>query len=188
VNGTIVRFVPDLGLYSSSDPAVIAFHIDALEYARTDLIICSWFGPDSNLDRGRITMLMDAMIASGSKMRLAIYYERERDQRPSSTSIKKDLDYLKAWFAWHPAFAHMNNRPVIFVYNRDDCNVAKRWMEASNKEWYVVPKLFPGYRNCTVQPDHWVSTTRDLRQHCSFHDATISFSHFLLTVMGQNIR
>ena len=28
-------------------------------------------------------------------------------------------------------------------------------MEASNGEWYVVIKLFSGYRDCPIQPDHW---------------------------------
>jgi len=100
---------------------------------------------------------MDEIFDMDSKVKLSFYHEDERENRPSSQSIKSDLDYLKKWFAWHPSYAHVNNRPIIFVYNNKGCDVAERWMAASNKEWYVVLKLFPGFKDCAVQPDHWVS-------------------------------
>ena len=159
MNGKQARFVPNLGLYSSSDPSIFESHIESFDYAWTDLIICSWWGPNTNQDRGRITMMLDALVASGSNVRLSFYHETEFKQRPSSARIKADLDYLKKWYAWNRAFAHVNDRPVIFVYNDVGCKTAERWMAASNREWYVVLKLFPGFRNCAVQPDHWVSTT-----------------------------
>ena len=81
--------------------------------------------------------------------------EGEAHHDPLVTEISDDLNYLKAWFAWHPSWAHMEGRPVIFVYNEVGCEVADRWMAASNSEWYVVLKLFKGFRDCTVQPDSW---------------------------------
>lgn len=155
-----MRFIPDLGLYSNSDPSIIQAHIDAFEYAWVDLIICSWWGPETNQDRGRITMIMDEIVDAGSNIKLSFYHEGEREDLPSPQQIKSDLDYLKKWFAWHPACAHVNNRPVIFVFNEDGCDVPERWMAASQNEWYVVLKLFPGFEDCVVQPDHWVSTSR----------------------------
>jgi hypothetical protein len=157
VNGKQARFEPDLGFYSSSDSRVAEAHIDAFEYAHIDLSIASWWGPESNLDRARLTMLMDETIAMRSKVKWTIYYEDERDLRPSASALKEDLDYLKKWFAWHPAWAHKNGRPVIFVYNRGGCEVVDRWMDGADDEWYVVLKLFPGFKECSTQPDHWVS-------------------------------
>ena len=119
--------------------------------------IASWWGPESNLDRARLTLLMDETIAMESQVKWTIYYEDERDLRPSASALKEDLDYLKKWFAWHPAWAHKNGRPVIFVYNEGGCEVADRWMDGANDEWYVVLKLFPGLKECRTQPDHWVS-------------------------------
>jgi hypothetical protein len=81
--------------------------------------------------------------------------EDEMKGDPSVAEIRADLDYLKKWFAWHPAWAHIDGKPVIFIWNESDCEVVQRWMEASNDEWYVITKLFGGYRNCAVQPDHW---------------------------------
>jgi hypothetical protein len=157
VNGKQARFEPDLGFYSSSDPRVAEAHIDAFEYAHVDLSIASWWGPESNLDRARLTMLMDETIAMRSKVKWTIYYEDERDLRPSARVLKEDLDYLKKWFAWHPAWAHKNGLPVVFVYNEGYCDVVDRWMDGADGEWYVVMKIFKGYKKCRTQPDHWVS-------------------------------
>jgi hypothetical protein len=157
VNGKQARFEPDLGFYSSSDPRVAEAHIDAFEYAHVDLSIASWWGPESNLDRARLTMLMDETVDMLSKVKWTIYYEDERDLRPSASVLKEDLDYLKKWFAWHPAWAHKNGLPVVFVYNEGGCEVVNRWMDGANGEWYVVLKLFQDYKECLTQPDHWVS-------------------------------
>ena len=45
---------------------------------------------------------------------------------------------------------------MIFVYNTDDtdCKVAKRWRAAATG-WYVVLKVFSGYRSCDDQPSSW---------------------------------
>jgi hypothetical protein len=156
IGDKLAHFKPDLGYYSSSNPLVAEAHIDAFKYAHVDLSIASWWGPDSNLERARLTMLMDKTIAMQSQVKWTIYYE------PSKRDLKEDLDYLKKWFAWHPTWAHQNGLPVIFVYNigpydTGPCDSVKRWMDAADGEWYVVMKLFKDYTLCDTQPDHWVS-------------------------------
>lgn len=155
VNGHPSRFVPDLGFYSYNDPTVPEEHIDALEYAYVDLSIASWWGPDTNLDKARITLLMDETVSLNSRLKWTVYHEDEYHEDDSPEKIRKDLDYLKRWFAWHPVWAHMDKRPVIFVYNEAGCEVVDRWMAANGGEWYVVLKLFKGYRDCPTQPDSW---------------------------------
>jgi hypothetical protein len=180
VNGKQAKFEPDLGFYSSGDPNVAEAHIDAFEYAHIDLSIASWWGPESNLDRARLTMLMDETIAMKSQVKWTIYYEDERDLRPSASALKEDLDYLKKWFAWHPAWAHKNGRPVIFVYNVGGCEVVDRWMDGANDEWYVVMKLFQGYQGCRTQPDHWVSHACVRSPFCFFNIVFLLTYFFLL--------
>jgi hypothetical protein len=155
VNGKQARFEPKLGFYNSGDPHVAEAHIDAMDYAWVDLSIASWWGPNTNLDKARITLLMDETIALNSQLRWTIYHEDERLEDASVAKLQDDLDYLKKWFAWHPAWAHIDRRPVIFVYNEGDCEVAERWMSASAGKWYVVLKLFKDFDDCPVQPDHW---------------------------------
>lgn len=155
VNGHQAHYNADLGMYSSSDPEVAAHHIDAMDYGNIELSIASWWGPDQHLDRARITMLMDETIAAQSPLKWSVYHEDERDNRPSAQELREDLDYLKKWYAWHEAWAHMDGKPVIFVYNEAGCDVAQRWADASNGEWFVVLKLFSGFEGCPVQPDSW---------------------------------
>ena len=89
-------------------------------------------------------------------MKWTVYHEEESQVDASPERIREDLNYLKRWFAWHPAWAHMDGRPIIFVYNvADDCEVADRWMEASGGDWFVVLKVLKGFRECPVQPDSW---------------------------------
>jgi hypothetical protein len=98
---------------------------------------------------------MDETIALNSQLKWTVYHEDEMHEDASVGKLQDDLDYLKKWFAWHPAWAHIDQRPVIFVYNEAGCEVAQRWMSASDGEWYVVLKLFPDFEDCRVQPDSW---------------------------------
>ncbi|KAI2498481.1 sigma-70 [Fragilaria crotonensis] len=153
VNGKPVFYRPTLGKYSIGYPAVQAAHVGALDYAHVDLAIASWWGPDQQLERARITNLLDK--SRGTNVKWAVYHEQELFTNPSVAQIRADLDYLKKWYAWHDAWSHIDGRPVIFVYNEGACEVASRWKSASNGEWYVVLKLFVGHQDCPVQPDHW---------------------------------
>lgn len=84
-----------------------------------------------------------------SSLKWTVYYEAEEDFNFSVSRIVEDLNYLKKWFAWHPTFAHKDGKPVIFVWNEGDCDVAARWSAAAKQAgWYVVLKLFRKYNEC----------------------------------------
>ena len=99
VNGFQAKYNAALGEYSSSDPRVAVSHIRAMDYAHIDLSIASWWGPDTHLDKARLTMLMDETIAMGSPLKWSVYHEDERDLNQSVEEIQRDLQYLKEWFA-----------------------------------------------------------------------------------------
>ncbi len=155
VNGHRAHYDTSLGMYSSSDPEVADSHIDSMDYGKIQLSIASWWGPGTHLDRSRLTLLMDETIAQNSPLKWTIYHEDERDANPTPEELRKDFEYLKKWFAWHEAWAHIDGKPVIFVYNEAGCDVASRWLQASRGEWYVVLKLFGGFEDCPDQPDSW---------------------------------
>jgi hypothetical protein len=155
VSGQTTLYEPDLGYYSSGDPIVAKNHIDAFEYGNIALGIVSWWGQSTNQDRSRITLLMDKTLEKKSNVKWTIYYEDEMNEDPSVIEIKADLAYLKKWFAWHPAYAHVNGKPVIFLYNNSGCDQVKRWMEAANGEWFVVAKVFGAFQDCPIQPSSW---------------------------------
>ena len=155
VNSKPVKFVPDLGKYSSGDGSIVEEHIDAMEYAYTDISIASWWGPGTSKELSRMTLLMDKTIELNSSIKWTVYYEDEMFRNPSIDTIRSDLDYLKKWFVWHPAWANVDDKPVIFVYNEAGCSVNERWMQAAKNDWYVVLKVFPGHTDCEFQPDSW---------------------------------
>lgn len=157
VQGQHVFYDVQLGYYDSSDPEVIAQHVDDMEYANIDVGIISWWGIDRQKEKTRVPMLLDQPLKSGTNLKWAMYYESEGFGNPTVAELKADLNYLKQNYTGHETYAYVNGKPVIFVYNADDgdCEVAKRWAEATNGEWYVSLKVFGGFRDCANQPDSW---------------------------------
>ncbi|KAG7368316.1 glycosyl hydrolase family 99 protein [Nitzschia inconspicua] len=154
VNGHWSHYKPSMGWYSSSNPDVVRYHIDSLDYAHFGLSVASWWGPDTHLDRARLTMLLDTTIAKNSTLKWTIYYEKEMKSNPSVYEIQNDLSYLMRWFARHPAWAYKDGKPVIFVYNENsNCELVQRWKQASRDEWYLVMKVFSNHKECALQPD-----------------------------------
>jgi hypothetical protein len=64
------------------------------------------------LDKARITQLMDETVAQGSSIKWTVYHEDERNRDASVDELVADLEYLEEWFAWHPAFAHIDGKPI----------------------------------------------------------------------------
>jgi len=151
------------GYYSSGDGFIQRKHVETLHHIRTDIAIASWFGPNSHLDRARITNMMvetskfyENKKNSDSVVKWTVYHEEEFRSNPSINEIRQDLEYLKKWFVWRDTWAYIDDRPVIFVYNEGNCDVTRRWVKAnSNKEWYIVLKVFGNDEDCPYQPDGW---------------------------------
>ncbi|UCH24965.1 MAG: hypothetical protein JSV66_13575, partial [Trueperaceae bacterium] len=157
VNGSHVFYHPTLGYYDSSDQAVADAHIKAIGDAKIDVSIASWWGPDTQKESERIPLLFDRTQALGSSLKWAFYYEKEGFGNPSLAELQNDLAYIKSNYVSSPVYAHVDGKPVLFVYNADDfdCGIADRWAEATAGEWYLVLKVFSGYRDCANQPSSW---------------------------------
>jgi hypothetical protein len=155
VNGTYTHYHPALGYYSSVDQSVIASQIRALEYAKIQAAISSWWGPGTRSDT-RLPLLLSA--TAGHPLRWAIYYENESTGDPSASQIAYDLQYVESHYGSDPSYLRVGGRPVVFVYADavDGCGMVDRWRKgnaAANA--YVVLKVFNGYRLCAGQPDSW---------------------------------
>jgi hypothetical protein len=148
------KYRPTLGYYDAS-ASVTASHVTAMRYAKIDVAIASWWGQGTKTD-GRITALLAA--AAGSPLRWALYYEQEGSVDPSVTQLSADLDYIASRYGSAPTFYRVAGRPVVFVYGDalDGCAMADRWRQADpGHQFYVVLKVFSGYRTCAAQPDGW---------------------------------
>ena len=143
VEGEHVFYNPDLGYYSSDSQEVVDRHIDCMDYAKIDVAIVSWWGPESTYEIDRIPLLLERTLTLGSLLKWAFYHEREGFGDPAVAKLQADLEYLKSTYADHEAIARVDGKPVVFVYNdgsNDDgyCEVADRWAQANaDGEWYV---------------------------------------------------
>jgi hypothetical protein len=157
VNGAHVFYQPTLGYYSSDSQTVVDQHIKDLDYANINVAIASWWGINQQSENTRIPMLLNRTIAAGSALKWAMYYEKEGFGNPTVAEIQADLAYIKLHYVPSQAYATINGKPVIFVYNADDntCEVADRWAQATNNEWYLSLKVVGGYTGCTNQPSTW---------------------------------
>lgn len=172
VDGSPVHYRPNLLAhwpYDSGRPAVVARQLAAARRARLQGFIHSWWGPGSVTDSRLRTWLRVSSRRAGGRagFKNAIYYEAEGNPHgapgapdPSPARIARDLSYIARRYTRSPAYLRLDGRPVVFVYGDpgDSCTTADRWAaanRAASRRFYVVLKVFPGYRGCAHQPDAW---------------------------------
>ena len=146
------RYHPSLGFYDSGSASVIQAHVAAMQGARIQAGIASWWGQGSRTD-SRIS----ALLANAGSFRWTLYYEPEGSGDPSVTALDADLDYIAANYASQPAWLRIGGKPVIFVWGSgtETCATVDRWIAANAGRFHLVMKVFTGYRTCAQQPNHW---------------------------------
>lgn len=126
-----------------------------MHYAGIQVGIASWRGPGTLRD-SRMPQLLQA--TAGTSFRWTLYYEEEGLSNPTESQITSDLIYIRDHYGNDPSYLRLGGRFVVFVYAGagDDCSsMAYRWQQANTVGAYLVLKIFPGYRTCAYQPDHW---------------------------------
>jgi len=176
-NGYHVSYQPTYGYYDNNDRTLINMHIDELEYAKVDVVIASWWGLDNANRRPRDWAIKKCMEETDRRaesedlnLKWAIYYELEASYNEPMDTIKADLDYLmERYVNAHECYAHIDGKPVIFVYTRgsEDNTEAfmKKWADAVDGKWYYVLKVFGGYKDMNYQPSSWHQYGPSTRMH-----------------------
>lgn len=149
------HYKPQLDFYDSSDPAVVTQHTAWLAYARVRVGIASWWGPQgtgtNHHEDVRIPALLDAAAELKWPLAWTVYFEHGD---ADSTTITDWLAYLNRYTS-HPRWAHIDGKPVIFIYNvTGGETISDRWAQAA-PGWFYVPKLFEGWRDVSPQPPSW---------------------------------
>ena len=107
---------PVLGAYDSHDPMVIEQHVSEARRAGITGFIASWWGQGDFHDKGMLPLLNAAQKAG---LTVTAYYETCKPRgTPSVSGTVDDLMYLLEHYGNHPAWLHVNGRPVVFVYGR----------------------------------------------------------------------
>ena len=93
----------------------------------------------------------------GSSFKEALYYEKEGYANPSVAQLAADLTYIQKRYSHDRSYLTRAGKPVIMAYadKTDNCATATRWKRANAGRFYVVLKVFAGYRSCADQPDGW---------------------------------
>jgi RNA polymerase sigma factor (sigma-70 family) len=148
------QYTPSAGRYSVDVPATVDRQIQDMQYGGLQAGISSWWGAGKREDK-RLPLLL----SEGAKLGFSwtVYYEEEAYGDPSPTVIRNDLEYLRK-YSDRKTWLHIDGKPVIFVYGSggDGCAMATRWAQANKNEgYYVVLKVFGGYRDCADQPQGW---------------------------------
>ena len=148
------HYTPSAGDYSVDDPATVDRQIQDMQYGGLQAGIESWWGQGTREDK-RLPLLMTEAAKLGFSW--SAYYEQEGYGNPTPAQISSDLIYLRK-YSDQRAWLHVNGLPVIFVWadGTDGCDMATRWAEANQTaHYYVVLKVFGGYRSCANQPQGW---------------------------------
>jgi RNA polymerase sigma factor (sigma-70 family) len=148
------HYTPSAGDYSVDDPSTVDRQIEDMQYGGLQAGIISWWGQGLREDK-RTPLLMAEAAKLGFSW--SAYYEKEAYGDPSSAEISNDLIYLRK-YSDQKAWLHIDGLPVIFVYadGSDGCGMVSRWAAANQSaHYYVVLKVFPGYRSCADQPQGW---------------------------------
>jgi len=123
---------PTLGLYDSHDPAVIAVHMRQARAAGLTGLIVSWWGKGSFEDRA-LPAILTAAAANG--LSITVYLEQQKDGEDGAA---RDLAYLLATNADHPAWLHRDKRPVLFLYLQALRDLpARDWRRAAGRAFLI---------------------------------------------------
>lgn len=109
------NFYPEIGLYSSNDPATLALHMRQIRDAGIGVLATSWWGEGHYTDRA-VPQLLDAASACGLKVNFHI----EPFPGRSATSFRAAVEYIVRTYGAHPAFFRdpdRGNRPLFYVYD-----------------------------------------------------------------------
>jgi hypothetical protein len=153
------KYNPSLGFYSSAADSVRDAHLRSLEHGRFEAAIYSWWGQGSKEDV-RFPGMLARTRATRSPVKWALYHEREGNgPDPSVAQLQSDLDHIKASYTADQGYLRVGGRPVLFVYGDagDGCAMADRWYAANDatRDFFLVLKVFGGYRTCPNQPASW---------------------------------
>ena len=92
-------YYPQLGPYSSLDPAVVAQHFAWLREAGVGVIISSWWGQRSNEDKA-----VPLLLEMGERYGIKVAFHVEPYAGRTATTLVSDVKYLYAHYGESPAF------------------------------------------------------------------------------------
>lgn len=111
-NNLSSNFYPELGNYSSNDPAIIAKHMKMMADSRIGVIVLTWWRDRDNGLKA-IPIIMD----EAQKVGLQVCFHLEPYGGRNAESVRQDIQSLLGTYGNHPAFYRMDGKPCFFIYD-----------------------------------------------------------------------
>jgi len=117
-------YYPQLGPYSSKDPAVISAHFKEMARIGIDVAVVSWWGQEGNKastdTQGVATdavfsTLLRTLDDEQSPVKVAIHLEPYPSR--NITSIRSDLAYIYRRYGHHKSLFRVNGKLLFYVYD-----------------------------------------------------------------------
>lgn len=125
---------PQLGAYSSRDPAVLRSHMAQLVRAEVGVIAVSWYPPSKN--DGQIQgplsytdQLMPLVLDAAAEAGVAVCIHMEPYPSRTAESLSADIRHAIDAYGAHPAFYRHAGRPVFYAYDS---------YQVSSQQWAQV--------------------------------------------------
>lgn len=105
------NYYPQLGSYSSTDPATINTHMQQIKEAGIGVVVISWWGSDHYTDKS-VQTLLDKAQQSGLKIAFHIepFYN-------TIEGLRTQLAYISDNYLQHPAIYKPAGKPLYYCYN-----------------------------------------------------------------------
>ena len=112
VDNIAANFYPELKNYSSTDPAIVARHVEMMAKARIGVAVVTWWG-DNDFGSPALPVLFDQAAKHG--MKVCFHIEPYHDRNPEN--LRANIAKLLGRYGSHPAFYRMDGRPCFFIYD-----------------------------------------------------------------------
>lgn len=113
-------YYPQLGPYSSSHPKTIALHVKQMRQAGIGVLVLSWYPPGLADGNGRpelADLLAARLLDACRKESIQLAFHIEPYQGRTAQSVWQDAEYLSLRYGGHPAFAKIQDQPLLYVYD-----------------------------------------------------------------------
>ncbi len=108
---------PEIGVYDSNDPDLVARHMEEIKEAGIDTLIISWWG-DEHTDA--VDLTFDKAEKYG--LEATLYYEdvfgMDSFDLNDIDAAVEDFVYIHDRYVDHPAYLKLDGDPVLFIYSR----------------------------------------------------------------------
>lgn len=167
-------YTATLGLYDQADVAVIDQHMAWLAAANFDAVISVWEGRADGIGKSaetwvggghtdrKLSNILDRAQAHGLKVFILYEVEANGSPKPTVAEIQAELAWMATHRFNHPAYLHVDGRPVLLVYSgwpqRSDISQVYSDATSGFTTAYVLLQFEdPDPSGRTPQPDGWFS-------------------------------